>query len=135
VWFSSRMVSRVWSFWSSPVHRSDIVLSSIWNLLFDQSVVSESNRANPVHSYHVLTYPPALTAANHTLFICITVLTAVFYILSLFAERWLRHMDRLPEDVRRREQILDWFAILFGTIGGIALILLGVVSSAAGFFR
>lgn len=67
-------------------------------------------------------------AANHTLFICITVLTAVFYIASLWAERWLRHMDRLPEDVRRREKVYDWLAIFFGTVGGIALILLGVVS-------
>ncbi|KAH8084770.1 Frag1/DRAM/Sfk1 family-domain-containing protein [Filobasidium floriforme] len=65
-------------------------------------------------------------AANHTLFICITVLTAVFYVLSLWAERWLRHMDRLPEDVRKRERVLDWLAIFFGTIGGIALIMLGV---------
>lgn len=65
-------------------------------------------------------------AANHTLFICITAITAVFYILSLFAERWLRHVDRLPVDVRRREQIFDWIAIVFGTLGAIGLILLGV---------
>jgi hypothetical protein len=36
-------------------------------------------------------------------------------------------MDRLPEDVRKRERVLDWLAIFFGTIGGIALIMLGVV--------
>jgi hypothetical protein len=69
-------------------------------------------------------------AANHTLFICITAVTAGFYILSLFAERWLRHIDRLPEDVRRRERIFDWLAIFFGTLGGIGLILLGAVSRA-----
>ena len=39
-------------------------------------------------------------------------------------------MDRLPEDVRKREKVYDWLAIFFGTIGGIALILLGVVSLA-----
>ena len=39
-------------------------------------------------------------------------------------------MDRLPEDIRRREQVYDWLAIFFGTCGGIALIMLGVVSSA-----
>jgi hypothetical protein len=37
-------------------------------------------------------------------------------------------MDRLPEDIRRREQVYDWLAIFFGTCGGIALIMLGVVS-------
>jgi hypothetical protein len=85
------------------------------------------------HHNHTIAYRNVfvtLTAANHTLFICITVLTAVFYVLSLWAERWLRHMDRLPEDVRKRERVLDWLAIFFGTIGGIALIMLGVVRPA-----
>lgn len=87
------------------------------------------------HHNHTIAYRNiivTLTAANHTLFICITVLTAVFYVLSLWAERWLRHMDRLPEDVRKRERVLDWLAIFFGTIGGIALIMLGVVRPRPG---
>ncbi|KAJ9101253.1 hypothetical protein QFC21_003472 [Naganishia friedmannii] len=46
--------------------------------------------------------------------------------MSLLAERWLRHVDRLPSDVRRREQILDWLAILFTCIGSAGLCLLSI---------
>lgn len=65
-------------------------------------------------------------AANHTLFICICCVVGGFYILSLFAERWLRHIDRLPTDVRRREKIFDWIAIIFTIIGSCGLILLSI---------
>lgn len=44
-------------------------------------------------------------AAHKTLFICICCITSAFYISSLFAERWLRHVDRLPTDLRRREKV------------------------------
>jgi hypothetical protein len=33
-------------------------------------------------------------------------LTIRGFVLSLLAERWLRHQDRLPTDVRKREKIL-----------------------------
>jgi hypothetical protein len=51
------------------------------------------------------------------------------YIFGLLAERWLRHLDRLPIALRFREKLFDWLAILFGVIGGAALILLSIVSS------
>ncbi|KAL7423744.1 hypothetical protein Q5752_001326 [Cryptotrichosporon argae] len=65
-------------------------------------------------------------AANQTLFICICSVTAAFYILSLLAERWLRHIDRLPTDIRVREKVFDWIAIAFAVVGSAALILLSV---------
>jgi hypothetical protein len=46
----------------------------------------------------------------------------------MFSERWLRHVDRLPSDVRRREQIFDWVAIFFTIVGSAGLILLSIVS-------
>lgn len=46
---------------------------------------------------------PLLTP--QTLFIVICSVTAGCYVLSLFAERWLRHIDRLPVDLRIREKI------------------------------
>lgn len=67
-------------------------------------------------------------AAHKTLFIIICCITSAFYILSLFAERWLRHVDRLPTDVRRREKVFDWIAIVFTIIGSAGLILLSIVS-------
>lgn len=74
----------------------------------------------------IVVYVSDVGADNHKLFIAITAVTAAFYILSLWAERWLRHLDRLPADVRRRERYLDWAAIIFGTIAAIALLMLGI---------
>lgn len=65
-------------------------------------------------------------AVHKTLFICICCVTAGFYILSLFSERWLRHVDRLPVDLRTREKIFDWLAIFFGVVGSAGLILLSI---------
>jgi hypothetical protein len=42
---------------------------------------------------------------DKTFFIIMCCFTSGFYILSLFAERWLRHVDRLPVDIRKREKI------------------------------
>jgi hypothetical protein len=81
-------------------------------------------------------------AAHKTLFICICCITSAFYISSLFAERWLRHVDRLPTDLRRREKVfgafgaawngvltgVDWLAIFFCIVGSAGLILLSIVS-------
>ena len=39
------------------------------------------------------------------LFECISCVTAGSYILALFAERWLRHVDRLTTGLRRRESV------------------------------
>ncbi|ORY24888.1 Frag1/DRAM/Sfk1 family-domain-containing protein [Naematelia encephala] len=60
------------------------------------------------------------------LFIIMSSVTVGFYISSLFAERWLRHVDRLPVDLRLREKVFDWMAIVFGIIGSAALVLLSV---------
>ncbi|EIW72868.1 hypothetical protein TREMEDRAFT_25124 [Tremella mesenterica DSM 1558] len=65
-------------------------------------------------------------AAHKTLFICICCVTSAFYISSLFAERWLRHEDRLPTDLRTREKVFDWLAIVFCIFGSAGLILLSV---------
>lgn len=45
-------------------------------------------------------------AGKHkNVFIPMTCITAGGYVLSLLAERWLRHQDRLPTDQRRREKV------------------------------
>ncbi|RSH92713.1 hypothetical protein EHS25_008159 [Saitozyma podzolica] len=62
-------------------------------------------------------------AVHQTLFICFSAVTSAFYITALFAERWLRHVDRLPTDLRVREKVFDWLAIVFCIIGSAGLIL------------
>ncbi|WWC60534.1 uncharacterized protein I303_103108 [Kwoniella dejecticola CBS 10117] len=68
-------------------------------------------------------------ATHQKTFIGICCVTAGFYILSLFAERWLRHVDRLPTDLRKREKIFDWLAIVFCIIGSAGLVLLSAFNA------
>ncbi|WWC68425.1 uncharacterized protein I206_102352 [Kwoniella pini CBS 10737] len=68
-------------------------------------------------------------ATHQKTFIGICCTTAGFYILSLFAERWLRHVDRLPTDLRKREKIFDWLAIFFCIIGSAGLVLLSAFNA------
>jgi len=65
-------------------------------------------------------------ADHHKLFMGICITTAGFYVMALFAERWLRHIDRLPTDLRKREKVFDWLAIFFGCIGALGLIFLSI---------
>ncbi|ORX35398.1 Frag1/DRAM/Sfk1 family-domain-containing protein [Kockovaella imperatae] len=65
-------------------------------------------------------------AAHHKLFIGICCTTAGLYVMSIIAERWLRHVDRLPADKRKRERVFDWMAIVFGAIGALGLVFLSI---------
>ncbi|WOO78295.1 Protein sfk1 [Vanrija pseudolonga] len=73
-----------------------------------------------------IVYVSNVAGKHKAIFIPITCVTAVGFVLSLVLERWLRRVDRLPTDIRKREKILNWLAILCATIGGIALILLAI---------
>lgn len=44
--------------------------------------------------------------------------------LTLLAERWLRHLRRIPGALRRRDKWLDIAACIFGILGSCALIIL-----------
>lgn len=45
----------------------------------------------------------------------------------IFAQRWLRAVDRIPEALRRRETVFGWLTIVFGIIGSAGLITLGIM--------
>jgi hypothetical protein len=49
-----------------------------------------------------------------------------FWWITLISERWLRHTNRLPADVRRREWILGYSAIGCAIIGGLGLLFLAI---------
>ncbi|EIN03782.1 hypothetical protein PUNSTDRAFT_139307 [Punctularia strigosozonata HHB-11173 SS5] len=53
-------------------------------------------------------------------------ITAVGFFLSLVIERWLRHTGRLIPNMRRREKVFNWLAVLGAFIGGAGLILLTI---------
>ncbi|BEI86151.1 hypothetical protein CcaverHIS002_0604380 [Cutaneotrichosporon cavernicola] len=67
-----------------------------------------------------------VAGVHRTLFICITSVVAVFWWATLIAERWLRHTNRLPADMRLRERILGYCAIGSAIVAGLGLILLAV---------
>jgi len=68
-------------------------------------------------------------AAHKALFIAGACVTGVFYPLTLFAERWLRHVDRLPTTKRKREKASGIIGIIFAIYGSIALILLTILDA------
>lgn len=50
-------------------------------------------------------------------------MTVIFWTLTLLAERWLRHLRRIPGTLHRKETIADICSVVFGILGGVALIL------------
>ncbi|GJN93145.1 hypothetical protein Rhopal_006192-T1 [Rhodotorula paludigena] len=71
-----------------------------------------------------IVYVSNIGAERQGIFIGLGTVTAVFYILSLLAERWLRHLRRIPGPLRKRDRNADIAACVFGICGAIALILL-----------
>lgn len=57
-------------------------------------------------------------------FIIGCIITAISFVGTLVAERWLRHQGRLTHDKKRSQKILAILAIVGATIGGGGLILL-----------
>jgi hypothetical protein len=90
-------------------------------------IVKDGHRAYKVSEYTVV-FISDVGAAHQALFIPGTALTFIFYSLSLLCERWLRHLRRIPGGLgRNREKVADIIAIVFGMIGGLALLLLSYV--------
>ncbi|UZJ51750.1 hypothetical protein CBS101457_001070 [Exobasidium rhododendri] len=65
-------------------------------------------------------------AAHQTFFIIFSSLSAAFYLLTVFLERHLRHLRRIPGSLRKHQSVLDYFSVFFAIIGAIALIILSV---------
>jgi len=59
-----------------------------------------------------------------TLAIC--AITAPGFVLSQAIDRFLRHKRRLAPNHQKRERWNSWVAMVFSTLGGVALILLSV---------
>jgi hypothetical protein len=66
--------------------------------------------------------------------VAICAITAPTFVLSQAIDRFLRHKRRLAPNHLKREKYTSWLAMIFSTLGGIALILLSVfdVSSFVG---
>ncbi|ORY74742.1 Frag1/DRAM/Sfk1 family-domain-containing protein [Leucosporidium creatinivorum] len=62
-------------------------------------------------------------AAHQALFIAGCALTVIFWTLTLLAERWLRHIRRIPGTLHKKETVADICSVVFGLIGGLALVL------------
>jgi len=65
-------------------------------------------------------------AFSRTLVIIMSSFTAGLYILSLFLERWLRHVDRIPGTIHSKQRTFDIVAIVMGIIGAAGLVILSV---------
>ena len=70
-------------------------------------------------------------AFSRTLVIIMSSFTAGLYILSLFLERWLRHVDRIPGTIHSKQRTFDIVAIVMGIIGAAGLVILSVFNGAS----
>jgi hypothetical protein len=68
-------------------------------------------------------------AAHKAVFIPGTALTWIFYSASLFTERWLRHLRRIPGSMRKPNTASSCVACVFGFCGGFALMLLSIIDA------
>ncbi|KAK4704524.1 hypothetical protein P7C70_g1689, partial [Phenoliferia sp. Uapishka_3] len=68
-------------------------------------------------------------AAHRALFIPGTALTFITYSATLLTERWLRHIRRIPGVLAKKERYADILAVVFGIIGGLALLLLSIFNA------
>jgi len=73
-----------------------------------------------------IVYISDVAAVHKTFFIVMNAILAFFYISTMFAERWLRGVDRIPGDLRKREEFFDGTAILFSVVAMAGLLLLSV---------
>ena len=65
-------------------------------------------------------------AFSKTLVIIMSSIVAALFILSLFLERWLRHVDRIPGTIHSKQRTYDIVAIILGIIGAAGLVVLSV---------
>jgi hypothetical protein len=65
-------------------------------------------------------------AEHKTLFIVGNSLTCFFWALTLLTERWLHHVRRIPGSLRKHETNLDIASVVFGIMGGLALVFLAI---------
>ncbi|KAF8310490.1 hypothetical protein DL93DRAFT_2035074, partial [Clavulina sp. PMI_390] len=63
------------------------------------------------------------TKTMQPVFIACTSVMAICFVLSVAADRLLRHQSRLPRNMRRTERVLSYCAIAGATIGGVAITL------------
>ncbi|KAK4052807.1 hypothetical protein OIV83_002094 [Microbotryomycetes sp. JL201] len=65
-------------------------------------------------------------AEHKTLFIAGNACTFAFWSITLITERWLHHLRRIPGSLNRHETNLDIASVVFGCLGGLALLLLAI---------
>lgn len=76
-----------------------------------------------------VTFISYVGAVHPALFITGSTITAILYVLSLLSERYLRHLRRIPGALAARDRRIDIAAVVFGSIGALALILLSIFNA------
>ncbi|KAK9481019.1 Frag1/DRAM/Sfk1 family-domain-containing protein [Lipomyces japonicus] len=116
-------------YWILPV----ISLLVWWGMLVAMMAVWAGNNYKIFPAQNANSHVPYISdigaSGVKALFIAAGAVQAVFFVLSLAAERYLRHAGRLEPNRRRFEKILAAFAIVFASIGQIGLILLTILDT------
>ncbi|ORY79719.1 Frag1/DRAM/Sfk1, partial [Leucosporidium creatinivorum] len=114
-----------WIIW--PILATAAWFSTIFGMLMWWAV---ADKGRPYEGdQQTILYVSDVGAEHDDLFIAGSVLTAVFYAVSLVLGRWLRHLRRLPGVLRKRERVAAILSIVLGIIGGFWLIMLSVFNN------
>jgi len=104
-----------------------IVCSTAWAITLLVLIITWAGQGKPHYVSEDGTFPYISDIGADILkpfFIIGCIITAISFIGTLVAERWLRHQGRLTKDLKRRQKVLAILAIVGAVIGGAGLILL-----------
>ncbi|KAK9474643.1 Frag1/DRAM/Sfk1 family-domain-containing protein [Dipodascopsis tothii] len=124
---ASALLARIEHYWLMPV----ACLVVWWSMLIAMLAVwAGQGRPKYVYEGEDAAVPYisdiAASAGMQVLFITGDAVQGLFFILTLWAERYLRHNGRLEYHFRQRENTISAMAIAFGMIGQLGLVLVAV---------
>lgn len=119
---------KVFNHWQLPIICTVVWWGMLIGMLIAWSVQGrpEYNKTNNFDVVLVMISDIGATTHLQTVFIVCSAVQGCFFVLSLAAERYLRHSGRLPPVNRRREKALSALSIIFAIIGQIGILLVAV---------
>jgi len=109
-----------------------LIASTVWIALLITFLAWWAAQGKPVFPTEEgnIPYISDVAVELPSVMISMCAITGGFFVLTLIAERWLRHAGRLHANLRRRERVCASLAVFWAAAGTAGLILLAVFNTA-----